>query len=72
MSRPMTVVAFDLGNISHFLLDGASVYTHCGGVIAAALSLLALLAPRNSLLVVLVLFRVGGGSLLSGKGLCST
>ena len=72
MSLPVTVITLDLGIIFHFILDGASVNTHCRGVIAAALSLSAISALRTSLLVVLVLFWVGEKSLLSGKRLLST
>ena len=66
MSLPVTVVALDLGDIFHLFLDNAGVDTRCKRVIALTLSSLALLAPGTSL-VVLVLFRVGGGSLLSGR-----
>ena len=67
MSFPVTVVALDLRNIFHLLLDGASVESYCRRVVALTLSLSAPLAPETSLLVVLVLLWVGGGSLLSGR-----
>ena len=72
MSLPVTVVALDLGEIFLLLLDGGGVDTRCKRVMTRTLSLLAHLALRTSLLVVLVLLRVGGGSLLSGRGLFST
>ena len=72
MSLPLTVVALDLGNISHFLLDGTGVYTRCRRFVAVDLSLLAPSVLKTSLLIVLVLFWIGGGSLLSGKALFST
>ena len=56
MSLSVTVVALDLGNIFHFLLDDAGVNVRCRGVVAAALSSSALSLSRTSLLVVLVLF----------------
>ena len=72
MSLPVTVVVFDLGKIFHFLLGNASVNTRYRGVVAWALFLSAPSAPKTSLLVVLVLFRVCRESLLSGRGPFST
>ena len=71
MSLPVTVVALNLGDIFHYFFDGAGVDTHCRRVIVADTPLV-LSAPKTSLLVVLILFRVGGGSLLSGRWLFST
>ena len=72
MSFLVTVVVFDLGEILFFLLDGGGINTHYRRVMATTLSSLAPSAPKTSLLLVLVLFQVGGGSLLSGRGLFST
>ena len=71
ISLPVTVIALDLRDIFHFLFDVAGVNIRCRKVVAAT-TLLTLLAPRTSLLVVLVLFWIGGGSLLSGKWQLST
>ena len=60
MSLLVTIVALDLQNICHFFLNGACINTRCRGVVAAALSLSALLAPRILLLVILVLLQVDG------------
>ena len=67
-----TVVALDLGEIFLLFLDGGGIDTCCRRVMATTLSLSTPLAPRTSLLVVLVLLWVGRGSLLSGKELFST
>ena len=67
MSLPVIVVALDLGDIFHLLLDGTDVDSRCKRVVALTLSLSAPSAPETSLLVVLVLFWVGRGSLLSGR-----
>ena len=67
MSLPLTVVILDLGDIFHLLLDDVGVDSHCKRVVALTLSSLAPSAPETSLLVVLVLFWVSGGSLLSGR-----
>ena len=67
MSLLVTVVEFDLGDIFHLLLDGAGIDTRCRKVVAMTLSFLVSSAPGTSLLVVLVLFWVGGGSLLSER-----
>ena len=72
MSLPVTVVALDLGDIFHFLLNGSGVDTHCRRVVALTLFLSTSSTPGTSLLEVLVLFWVGGGSLLSGKQLFPT
>ena len=72
MSLPVIVVALDLGNIFHFILSNTGVDTRCRGVVIVALFLSAPSALRTSLLVVLVLFWVGGRSLLSRKELFST
>ena len=66
MSLPVTVVALDLREIFLLLLDGGGVDTRCRRVMATTLSLLPSSAAGTSL-VVLVLFRAGGGSLLSGR-----
>ena len=71
MSLPVTVVALDLGDIFHFFLDGTGVNTRCKGFVATAIFLVPS-APRTFFLVVLILLRVGGRSLLSGKWLFST
>ena len=55
MSLPVTVIALDLRDIFHFLLDGAGVDTRCRRVVALTLSLLGFLPPGTSLLVVLIL-----------------
>ena len=65
MSLPMTVVALDLGDIFHFLLDSAGVNICCRKVVAITLSLSS--AMPGTLLVVLVLLRVDGRSVLSGR-----
>ena len=70
MSLLVTVVALDLREIFLFFLDGVGVDTCCKRVMATTLSLSASLAPRTSLLVVLVL--LGGKSLLNGRKLFST
>ena len=72
MSLPVTVVALDLGEIFLLFLDSSGIDTYCRRVMATTLSLLALSALWTSLLVVLVLLRVGGESQLSGKELFST
>ena len=72
MSLLVTVVPLDLGEIFLLFLNGGDVDTYCGRVIATTLTLLAPLALRTSLLVILVLFRVGKGSLLNRNGLFST
>ena len=72
MSLLVIVLALDLENIFYFHLHGAGVNTHCRGVVTATLSLLAPSTSRTSLLAVLIFLQVGGGSLLSGKGLFST
>ena len=66
MSLPLTVIALDLGDIFYLFLDDAGVDTRCRRVVALNLFLSAPLAP-GTFLVVLVLLRVGGGSLLSGR-----
>ena len=66
MSLLVIVVAPNLGEIFLLLLDGGGVDIRCRRVMATTLSLLALSAPRTSLLVVLVLFWVGVESLLKG------
>ena len=54
MSFPVTIKAFNLGDIFSFFFDGIGVSTHCEGVVVTPF--LASLAPRTSLLMVLVLF----------------
>ena len=68
----MKVVTLDLEDIFHFFLNGAGINTSCKGVVTTTLSPLALLTLRTFLLVILVLFWVGGGSLLSKKWLLLT
>ena len=72
MSLLVTVVALNLGEIFIFFLDGGGIDTHCRRVMATTLSLSASSAPKTSLLVVLIILWVGGGSLLSGRELFST
>ena len=66
MPLSVTVVVLNLGDIFYLFLDGAGVDTCCRRVVALTLSLLAPSASGTSL-VVLVLFRAGRGSLLSGR-----
>ena len=66
----MTVVVLDLGNIFHFLFDGAGVNSRYRGVMATTLFLSS--TALETSLIVLVLLRVGGGSLLSRRWLFLT
>ena len=70
MSLPVTIIALDLREIFLLLLDAGGVNTRCRRVMATTLSLSVSLAPKTSLLVVLVV--LGGISLLSGRRLFST
>ena len=72
MSFSMAVLAFDFGYVLSlpFLL-GNDIDTRGKGVGVTTLSPPSFATPGTSL-VVLILFWVGGGSLLSGKGLFST
>ena len=66
MPLSVTVVALDLGDIFHFLLDGTDVDTRCRRVVALTIFLFAPSTPET-LLLILVIFWVGRGSLLSGR-----
>ena len=70
MSFPMVVIALDLGYVPLFLL-GNDIDTRGWRVGIKTLFSPSSTRPRT-LLVVLILLRVGGGSLLSGKRLFST
>ena len=67
----VTIVALDLGEISLLLLDDNGIDIRCRRVMTTTLSLTASSALRTSVLMVLVLLWVGGGSLLNGKELFS-
>ena len=64
MSFPMTVIALDLGHIPPFFL-GNNIDTRGRGV--SVTTLFSYFAVPETLLVVLVLLRVGRRSLLSGR-----
>ena len=72
MFFPMAVIVFNFGHVPvlPFLL-GNGIDTRGRGVGVTTLSPPSSTAPKT-LLVVLILFRIGGGSLLSGRRLFST
>ena len=70
MSFPMTVIALHLGHVTLFLLEN-NIDTRGRGVGVTTLSPPSSAASKISL-VVLILLWVGGGSLLSRRGLFST